>query len=261
MGVIFFLSGLIIGSFLNVVVWRIRTAESILGRSHCRHCKKQIRWYDNVPVLSFVLLKARCRECGEKISWQYPLVELLTGLVFAVAANQFLDLSDPNNWAMFGLLLIILSALVVIFVYDILYMEIPNLVLWPAVVLALAGNLMLDHGQVLASFWESNFVSGLIAAAGAFILFFALSYFSKEKWMGMGDAYLVVLLGLLLGWPRILLGLFLSFTIGAVYGIILVGLKKKKMESQLPFAPFLVIGTVIALFYYVPIINWYLGFF
>jgi leader peptidase (prepilin peptidase)/N-methyltransferase len=259
--IIFFLFGLIIGSFLNVVVYRIRTAETVLGRSHCRKCKKTIAWYDNIPLLSFILLKFKCRDCGEKISWQYPLVEFLTGVVFVILANQFFVLENSATWFVTGAMLVLSSALVVIFVYDILYMEIPSLVLIPAIILAVVFNFLLDWEKVFPIFWDRALISGFLAGAGAFIFFFCLSFFSREKWMGMGDAYLVILLGIILGWPKILLGLFLSFAIGAIYGIILVGLKKKKMKSQLPFAPFLIVGTFITLFYYFPIINWYLGLF
>jgi leader peptidase (prepilin peptidase)/N-methyltransferase len=259
MMIIFFIFGLIIGSFLNVVVYRVRSAETILGRSHCRKCKKTIRWYDNIPLLSFILLKFKCRECGEKISWQYPLVEFLTGVLFMLLAGQYFVLENASTWFVTGAMLFLTGALVVIFVYDVLYMEIPNLVLWPAVLLALAFNFFLDWGQKFPTFWESMSVSGLLAAGVAFLFFFSLSFFSHEKWMGMGDAYLVVLLGLILGWPKILLGLFLAFAIGAVYGIILIALGKKKMQSQLPFAPFLIIGTFLTIFYYAPIVEWYFG--
>lgn len=259
--IIFFLFGLLIGSFLNVVVYRIRTAETVLGRSHCRHCKKTIRWYDNIPLLSFILLKFKCRDCGEKISWQYPLVEFLTGVVFALLASQYFALEDMSTWVTTGAMLFFASAFIVVFVYDVAYMEIPSLVLWPVVVLALAFDVYLDIGTSFFSIWDRSLVSGLIAAGAAFLFFFSLSFFSREKWMGMGDAYLVILLGLILGWPKILLGLFLAFAIGAICGIILIALKKKKMQSQLPFAPFLIAGTFLTLFYYDPIIGWYLSFF
>lgn len=259
--IIFFILGLIIGSFLNVLIYRIRTAETILGRSHCPNCKKQIRWYDNIPLLSFILLKFKCRDCGEKISWQYPLVEFFTGALFALAGNHFFLLEDFSTWAVTGIWLFLIAALIVIFVYDILYMEIPGIVLWPAIVFSFGFNLFLDYGQKFSSVWERMLISGLLAAIGAFLFFFALSFFSKEKWMGMGDAYLVIFLGMILGWPKILLGLFLAFAIGAICGIILIVLKKKKMQSQIPFAPFLIVGTIVTMFYYNPLAGWYLSFF
>ena len=263
MFIIFFILGLIIGSFLNVVVYRINLAETLLGRSHCPRCQKTIRWYDNVPVLSFVLLKFRCRDCGEKISWLYPTVELLTGIVFALLSAKFFMLTDSSTWLITCYYLVTVSALIVILVYDFLYLEIPGIVLWLGVGFAVFCNLVLD-GQVMqaiGSLSDSATYSGTLAAMVAFIFFFALSFLSKEKLLGMGDAYLVIFLGLILGWPKILLGLFLAFAIGAIYGIILIALKKKKLKSQVPFAPFLVAGTIIAMLYGTAIIAWYLKFF
>lgn len=261
--IIFFILGLIIGSFLNVVAYRIRMAETILGRSHCPNCKNKIRWYDNIPLLSFILLKFKCRDCGEKISWLYPSVELGTGIVFAAVAGKYFIFDDPSSWFPFFYYLTAVSAMIVIFVYDLLYMEIPGLVLWMAVGFAVFCNLILDwNGASLNGSIFNNFTySGTFAAFAAFMFFFLLSSLSREKWMGAGDAFLVILLGLVLGWPKILLGLFLAFAIGAIYGIIMIVLKRKKMESQVPFAPFLVIGTIIAMLYYNPVADWYLKFF
>ncbi|MFZ2226854.1 MAG: prepilin peptidase [Candidatus Moraniibacteriota bacterium] len=263
MFIIFLILGLIIGSFLNVVVYRINLAETLLGRSHCPKCQKTIRWYDNVPVLSFVLLKFRCRDCGEKISWLYPVVELLTGIVFALLGAKFFVLTDSATWLITSYYLISAAALIVILVYDFLYLEIPGIVLWLGVGFAVFCNLVLDGQgtQVLGNLSDSATYSGTLAAMVAFIFFFLLSFLSKEKLLGMGDAYLVIFLGLILGWPKILLGLFLAFAIGAIYGIILIALKKKKLKSQVPFAPFLAIGTIIAMLYGTAIIAWYLKFF
>ncbi len=260
---IFFVFGLIIGSFLNVVVYRTNLAETLLGRSHCPKCKKKIRWYDNIPVLSFVLLKFRCRDCGEKISWIYPLVELLTGVVFAFLGTKFFVLFDSITWFSTSFYLTIASILIVIFVYDWLYMEIPGLVLWLGVGIAIFGNLVIDlqKNAFSTGILNSLSYSGVLAAFCAFVFFFMLSKFSKEKWMGMGDVFLVILLGLILGWPKILLGLFLAFAIGAICGMILIVIRKKKMNSQIPFAPFLVLGTIITMLYYEPLIGWYLRFF
>jgi leader peptidase (prepilin peptidase)/N-methyltransferase len=130
MTIIFLLFGLIIGSFLNAVVYRLNAVESLLERSHCPHCRKQVRWFDNVPLLSFILLSAKCRDCGEKISWQYPLLEATTGIVFAILGNCFFKLEDFSTWTLTAFYLIIFAILLVIFVYDFKYMEIPMLVLW-----------------------------------------------------------------------------------------------------------------------------------
>jgi leader peptidase (prepilin peptidase) / N-methyltransferase len=263
--IIFFTLGLIIGSFLNVLVYRFNTAEELIfDRSRCPHCKKIIHWYDNVPVLSFILLQARCRDCKNKISWQYPLVEIFTGFIFAALGFHFFNLNNPETWITTFYYLAIAGSLIIILVYDWLYLEILSSVLWVSVALAIAFSLYVDWGSGAESgilggplLLESRVYSGVLAAYLAFLFFFSLSFFSKEKWMGMGDAYLAILIGLVLGWPEIILAIFLSFLIGAVYGIIMMILKKKRMKSQIPFAPFLALGAFIALIFYPPIMNWY----
>lgn len=266
--IIFLISGLIVGSFLNVLVYRIHTAEELFwDRSKCPHCKKQIRWFDNIPVVSFVILKFRCRDCQEKISWQYPIVEIFTGVIFALIGWKFFMLSDTTSWLPTAFYLFISSSLITILVYDFLYLEIPGSVLWVSIFLAVVFGLYIDGTALLGlenntlNLLDTRIYPGILSATLAFVFFFSLSFFSKEKWMGMGDAYLVILLGLVLGWPEILLALFLAFFLGAVYGIIMLTMKKKKMKSQVPFAPFLVLGTLIALFFYSPIINWYFSLF
>ncbi|MFA6383112.1 MAG: prepilin peptidase [Parcubacteria group bacterium] len=261
---IFFILGLIIGSFLNVVVYRLKVAESIAhGRSHCPECRKPIKWYDNIPLLSFILLRFRCRYCRKKISWKYPLVEFFTGLLFAAVGYKYFIASDSATWITTLYYLGAISFLAVIFVYDFLYMEISDLVLWPAVAWAVAFGLYIDWTKIGSNnvILNSQIYSGVLAAFAAFAIFFLLVAVSKEKWMGMGDAYLVILLGLILGWPNIILALFLAFMIGAIVGLVLIAGKKKKMESRIPFAPFLILGALITLFFYAPIVNWYFGLF
>lgn len=263
--IIFFIFGLIIGSFLNVVVYRLKVAEDLVfSRSHCPHCKKIIRWYDNIPVVSFILLKFQCRECKKKISWQYPAVEMLTGLLFALCGAYFFNIYEPSSWSYAIYVLGIISALIAIFAYDFLYLEIPDMVLWPAVVWAISFGLFFswNHaGAKAEQIPDFSIFSMALGASFGFAFFFFLSKISHEKWMGMGDAYLAILLGLVLGWPQILLALFLAFLIGSIYGIILIATGKYTLKSQVPFAPFLVFGTMITMFFYEPIIDWYLRLF
>lgn len=258
--IIFFILGLIVGSFLNVVIYRLSVAESFTaGRSKCPHCQTMIRWYDNIPLVSFIILNAKCRDCKKGISWQYPLVEFFTGVLFVLVGMKFFVLEDAQTWIMAGYFLGVVSFLAVIFVYDLLHMEIPNLVIWVAVFWSVVFNLILD--------WENKILpngpldlltySGVLAAVSAFAFFFLLVIKSKEKWMGLGDAYLVIFLGLFLGWPNILLALFLAFSLGAIIGLALVALRKKGMKSPIPFAPFLVAGSIVAMFWGNQIINWY----
>lgn len=250
--IIFFISGLIVGSFLNVVIYRLNLAESLLGRSHCPKCQQKISWYDNIPLLSFILLYAKCRHCKESISWQYPMVELATGIIFAETAYVFLANGRLENWVETIFYLGLFSALLVIFVFDLKHLEIPMPVLWLALVWTVVFLLILDGlafipGQDILA---SRIFSGNLAGLLAFGFFFALSFGSKEKWMGMGDAYLALLIGLALGWPQSFLALLLAFLLGSLIGIGLVLLKKKTLKSQIPFGPFLVSGAIIAVLFF-----------
>jgi prepilin signal peptidase PulO-like enzyme (type II secretory pathway) len=249
MFIIFFILGLIIGSFINSLVYRLNAAETLMGRSHCPRCRAQIRWYDNVPLLSFLALGTRCRDCDEKISWQYPLVELATGVVFAFIGHYFFTFSESLSWMSTAYYLVVFSLLLIVFVYDFKFMEIPMLVIWIGVALSIVYFLLFDYLTFNPIFgtMSMRIFSGALAGILAFLFFFSLSFFSKERWMGMGDAYVALLAGLVAGWPGIILALLLSFAIGSIYGIILVATKKKTMKSQVPFAPFLVAGTFIAL--------------
>jgi leader peptidase (prepilin peptidase) / N-methyltransferase len=249
MVIIFFIFGLIIGSFLNVVVYRLNAVESLLERSHCPHCRKKVRWFDNVPLLSFVLLSARCRDCGEKISWQYPLTELTTGIVFALIGNYFFYSYDSSSWLLTAYYLAIFSLLLVIFMYDLKYMEIPMVILWIGIALSAVYFLSVDgqNFHVAASILDLKTISGLIGGLVAFLFFFSLASYSKETWMGYGDAYIGFLSGFIVGWPNILWTLMLSFTIGALVSVALILLRKKTMKSQVPFAPFLISGVFLVI--------------
>lgn len=252
-----FLFGLAMGSFLNCVIYRLEKGEGFLkGRSYCPHCKHALAWLDLIPVLSFLLLKGKCRYCHKKISWQYPLVEIATGLLFVL---NFMGEVGP---------LFIVPFLVIIFVYDLKHYIIPDKVVYPAIGVAL-----------VYGFWKSDFLaltpdvfsstSGvfgksdfLISAFGAAAFFLAIVLISRGKWMGVGDIKLVFLMGLVLGWPNILVALFLAFLIGAIMGLGLIILGKKNLRSEVPFGPFLVFGTFTALFWGKEIINWYVqGFY
>ncbi len=248
--IIFFILGLIVGSFLNVVVYRLNVAETILGRSKCPHCKRKIRWQDNIPLLSFVLLKARCRDCEEKISWQYPLVEILTGIVFAATAAFFLPDQSAASWFSAVFYLGLFSILIIIAAYDFQHMEVPMLPLWLGVGWFFAFWLLSSGPD--SGLAEKIFSGGLwpflLSGAGAFLFFFALSYGSKEKWMGAGDAYVALLGGLLAGWPGVIFMIALASMIGSFAGIALIIAKRKTLKSRLPFAPFLAAGAALTVF-------------
>lgn len=263
--VLFLIFGLMVGSFLSVVVSRLETGETIWkGRSQCPGCKKKIKAYDLVPLLSFVVLKGRCRHCEKKIGAFYPLIEIITGVIFALLFYRFSDVfMGANMYLFFGLHILILASLIAVFFYDWFYYIIPDKILIPigAVVLvaALINTLLsrvlgLDFFVYVPNIW--NLIFGIIIGGGLFLVFVLVS---KEKWMGWGDVKLGAFLGAILGYPLVLVALFFAFILGSIYSIFLIVQKKKSMKDVVPFGPFLVLGGLIALFAGKFLINWYLG--
>ena len=261
-----FLLGLSIGSFLNVVICRLETKEPIIsGRSHCPYCGTVLKWFDLIPLVSFVLQKGKCRYCQKKISWQYPLVEISTGLLFlsVILSQQTKNLFlDPSLAFRMTFYLIIISFLIVILVYDLKHYLIPDKIIYPAIIISLL-YLFINLGakfpsRELSSQIYNPFLSAILASG----FFLSLVLISKGKWMGLGDVKLAFLMGLVLGWPNILLALFLSFLSGAIVGIFLIVLGKKGLKSQIPFGPFLSASTALILLYgYQLIDKLFVGFF
>lgn len=241
-----FLLGLCTGSFLNVVIYRLPRGESItLDRSHCPSCGKQLSWYDLIPVFSYLILLGKCRACHSRISLRYPLVELLTGIIFAVLFLYF-----GINAVLLKYLF--LSALLVAVTFiDIEHYIIPN----PLVITGLVGGVILnvaarDVGAVSA-------LIGILVTSG-FLLLIALV---SKGGMGGGDIKLAAVTGLFLGWPHAPLGLFLGACVGGLLAIILLLFGLRGRKDPLPFGPFIAIGTFIAFLYGAEIINWYLQYF
>ncbi len=241
----FFLLGLIIGSFLNVLVYRLKDAETLLGRSFCRHCEHQIRWYDNIPLVSFVLLNGRCRDCREKISWQYPALELITGVCFSLVGYYFSP-TDVGSALYCLWLLGMISLFLTIAAYDVKYMEIPVTLLFIGGIWSVVfwGIDLWENGWDLFGFAAQSGFGGI--AVGLF--FFALVFVSHETWMGWGDVWLGALAGAVVGLSSTLFLLTLSFGTGACVGIGALLFQKKHLKTKIPFAPYLVLGTLLTLF-------------
>ena len=243
--------GLIIGSFLNVIILRFDDLKSVIStRSHCMHCKKEIAWYDLFPFFSYVVLSGKCRHCKASISLQYPLVEVGTAVLFGLLFWQF------GLTLQFGFLLAITAILVIVFTYDILHYLIADMLIWLAIGLW-AVYLALSYFFLnTSSFVLLNSLYGGLILGGFLAL---LVVVSREKWMGAGDIKLGFLLGAIMMWPSVLVGLFATFMIGSIVGLILIGIKEKKMKDMIPFAPFMITGAYLALFLGQKIINWYMG--
>lgn len=241
-----FIFGLIVGSFLNAVIFRLYSGESFLfGRSHCRRCKKELQAKDLVPLFSFIYLGGRCRYCKANISWQYPAVELSTAIIFVLFALKFQMIF---GWV-FALFLILTCFLIVIAVFDFNHYLILDKLLLPALILILFYNLHTG--------WRV-FGIGLLSGAG-FAGFFLLQYLvSKGKWIGLGDVKLGFVLGTLAGWPLSVLVLLLAYFSGAAAGLILVATGRRQLGSKLPFGVFLSLSAIIVMLGGEPIMAWYL---
>jgi leader peptidase (prepilin peptidase) / N-methyltransferase len=253
---IIFLLGVFIGSFLNCFIYRLEVGEKPEGRSYCPKCKKTLKVKDLVPVFSYIFLKGRCRYCCEKISIQYPLVEFSTGVLFV-----FLGVSSIGGLSLFEIvttlyLLVVATLLVLIFVYDLKHFIIPDFANFSLIGISFAYLSFI-------SFYNQDlqiFLHGIFSALGAFLFFFALYYFTRGKGMGFGDVKFVVFMGFFLGFPKILVALFVSFVLGAIIGLTLIAVKIKKPKSQIPFGPFLIAGTLLGYFYGAEVIELYLNY-
>jgi leader peptidase (prepilin peptidase)/N-methyltransferase len=229
-----FLAGLAIGSFLNVVAYRLPRGESLSSPpSHCPSCDTPIKWYDNVPVLGWLMLRGRCRSCGASISWRYPAVELGTGLLFGlVAATQ-----DETIRVVLGLLLV--TTLVPVTLIDLDTRRIPNAITLPSAIAALVAGLALDLDFVPEQ---------LIAGAAAFAFFF-LAASLYPRGMGMGDVKLAGVLGLYLG-RAVAPAIFIALIVGVVVGVVIIARvgQAAGRKTAVPFGPFLALGGIVAFF-------------
>ncbi len=268
-----FVLGLCVGSFLNVLIYREAKDEGlrilkpalpagrlksfkkwlpswVRGRSYCDYCKKKLSWFDNIPLLSFILLRGRCRFCQKNIPLQYPLVEFLTGVEFVWV--YFLIQSQVNFFSRFEGFFSFLSLLIwlglgacflAIFIADLRYQIIPDT--------AVLGAVFLSFLRILANYRYTAMLnwSWFTAAVLAALFFLGLVLITKGKGMGIGDVKLAFLMGLILGFPQILYALSFAFLTGALFGGILIIFGKKKLKSQIPFGPFLVLGTIFGLLF------------
>lgn len=245
------IAGLVVGSFLNVVIFRLESGEGfVTGRSKCRSCKAVIRWYDNVPIFSYLSLRGRCRFCGSRISLQYPLVEASTAVLFYCVARYLYQPGHLSSVFESTLAFGLIPVLVVVFVYDLRRMEIPVSVLAFGILWTFFSLFFLwMFATPVEPFLSSRLFSGILGGAIAFSLLYALVFFSKETWMGAGDAWLSLLLGMVSGWETLLHALTIAFGSGALVGIALLLMKKRALGSRIPFGPFLSASVIFLLFF------------
>ncbi len=247
--ILLFILGLLVGSFLNVVIFRMEREESFVGgRSHCLNCGHNLAWYDNIPLVSFTLLRGKCRYCGTPFSWQYPAVELATGVAFALT---YFSREGATEWFHVGILFFLLLSIcfgILIAVYDLRFSLIPHTFLW-GINLSTACYLLL-HWVFVPDYQTFLLPTPSAALAGAFFtgaFFFILVSFSRETWMGWGDVWLGVWGGMLVGLPLVQVFITLSFTLGAIVGLTLIYKKQKTLKAEIPFAPYLLLAGFLVL--------------
>jgi len=273
-----FIFGLVIGSFLNVVIYRLKAGGSIVkGRSHCPRCKKTLQLPDLIPLFSFIIQKGKCRYCQQKISWKYPLVELFTAIAFLLVfltyqATDFFSgdsslssvfnlnlrtipdstllIFSASSWLLFIGYFVFTAFLIVIFTYDLKHYLISDKVIIPGVILAFLFSFISPR---------VNWIEALIGAIMVSGFFALIIFLTRGKGMGWGDAKLGLFIGALLGWQVSLSMLFIAFVSGSLVGIALILFKQKKWKSQVPFGTFLTVSTFICMLWGQKIVEWYLG--
>lgn len=237
------LLGLGIGSFLNVVVLRLNARESVRGRSHCPHCRRQLPWFTLIPVFSYIGLRGKCFFCHKPIAVYYPLVELITATVFFLLAIWFGQ--QPLQLAVYA---VISAICIAIFLSDYLFYTIPDALTLPGIAIAVVGQILIGE-----DWWR--WVLGLGIGGGLF----ALQYLcSRGQWVGSGDIRLGLLMGAILSWPNIVVGLFLAYVLGGITVLPLLLRRQKGMKDQVPFGTFLTVATVITVFFGDALVQWYL---
>jgi leader peptidase (prepilin peptidase)/N-methyltransferase len=249
--ILVFIFGTLIGSFLNVVIARYNTGMTLGGRSKCFSCNKTLRWFELVPIISFVAQSAVCRRCKSKISWQYPLIEAGVGVLFLLIVWYFppTSLEASFNTVFY---LLITSLLVVITVYDAKHKIIPDPLVYTFAVLALAKLFVSPALAFILPSFEAWIAGPLLA-----LPFFLLWLVSKGTWMGLGDAKLMLGIGWVLGIGAGISAAILAFWIGAIISLfwMFVVLRKYKSRYEIPFGPYLVLGMYIVLFWHIRVID------
>lgn len=277
-----FIVGLIIGSFLNVVIFRYRPEQSIFalsplgGRSHCRSCGKTLAWYELVPLFSFLIQRGRCRSCGERLSWQYPLVEFLSGLIFLTPLYFYDPLvigqwSAVNGflWTFTFLLFLVLAAIDYywLIIPDELNLLIAALGIVRAGFESAYGMFGAFSGSFIGSYAglfglrENIWANCLFGGVAGFLIIGAIIFATRGRGMGMGDLKLAAALGFLFGWPDIIFVIAFGFIIGSVYGVYALATRAKGMKDAVPFGPFLILGAMTIVFFGKQILSAYFGIF
>ena len=244
------LFGAVIGSFLNVCIFRLPRGVSIVWpASACGSCKRELRWFENIPIVSWVVLGAKCARCKAPISIQYPVVEATTAALFVLVAA-----TTPVG-AQLAAHLLLVCVLVVLFGIDLEHQILPNSITLPGIVVGLLFSLAGPPG------WRASLLGVLLGGGVLYAIAWGYYAVRKEEGLGMGDVKMLAMIGAFLGWQAVLLTLVLASFAGALIGVAMISLQRGSMKYALPFGTFLAIGAVVAMLVGQPIIDWYVGFY
>lgn len=243
---LFFILGICFGSFVNMLVYRTAIKYKLESekfkvkdkkRSFCDYCGRQLFWYENIPIFSWLFQNGKTRCCNKKLSISYPIVELITGIIFIILGSNLL-INANFSWFYF-LFLIIIVLLIFSTVFDLKYMILPDFSTVILIIIAFLGII----------FDEKNIIPYLLSALISSGFLLLLNLITKGNGMGMGDVKLALFMGLFLGYPKIILAFYIAFIVGAILGIFLIAFKKVDRKSQIPFGPFLILGTLVSFLY------------
>jgi leader peptidase (prepilin peptidase)/N-methyltransferase len=244
------LFGLLIGSFLNVCIWRLPKDESIVWpASRCTSCARELAWYENIPVFSYLALRGRCRTCRSRISIQYPIVELTTAAIVAGALAWY------GLTPLFFVRAAFACAMLVLFVIDLQHQILPNEITIPGILIGLVASFFLDPG------WRSALIGAFAGAGVLWLVGWTYERVRHQEGLGFGDVKMLAMIGAFLGWPLMLLTLVLASFAGSVVGLGLIAARRGDMGSKLPFGSFLAVGAIVAALAGPDLVAWYAGFY
>ncbi|MDH4153034.1 MAG: A24 family peptidase [Nitrospira sp.] len=243
------LFGAVVGSFLNVCIYRLPRRESVAWPgSHCPSCSHPIAWYDNLPILSYVILAGHCRYCRVRIPLHYPAVEILNGLGYVAVVFFFgLTWSTVVYWGLYSALLVVAGT-------DLSHKIIPNVITLPGIVLGL-----ISAGTILPLGLVNGMIGALVGGGILWLLAWASPYLFGKEGMGGGDIKLLAMIGAFLGWKPAVMTIMLGSFLGSVVGVALIASRAIRREDYIPFGPFLVCGALVSLFFGQSLLEWYQG--
>jgi leader peptidase (prepilin peptidase)/N-methyltransferase len=245
-----FLFGLLVGSFLNVCIYRIPRRESLAWpASHCTSCNRPLSWFENVPVVSWAVLRGRCRTCHASIAPTYPIVELTTAVLFAGGYLIY-------GWTpLLAVRLLFTCAMIVLFVIDLQHRILPNVITLPGIVVGLAFSAVLPPG------WLASTIGAIVGGGALYLIAEAWYRVRGVEGLGMGDVKMLAMIGAFLGWRLTLVTLMLASFSGSVIGVSLIASGRRSMQAALPFGTFLAVGALVAAVYGDTLLAWYLSFY